>query len=69
MGDDHETHYAQSEIAAALGHDPKTVNDISWHWSEDNAAATHEYIQYDNVLILLSQNLGITNNIGPSTPD
>jgi hypothetical protein len=68
ISDGHETHYAEAEIAQALGHNPTTVRDISWHWDTDTQAATHEYIQYDNVLILLSQNLGITTNMGPSTP-
>jgi hypothetical protein len=65
VDDGHETHYAESEIAQALGHNPTTVRDLSWHRDTDTAAATHEYIQYDNLLILLSQNLGITQNNRP----
>jgi hypothetical protein len=67
VSDGHETAYARSEVAAALGHTPTTVNDLSWHYSGE-PAAQHEYIQYDNILILLSQNLGITGDSGAVTP-
>jgi hypothetical protein len=67
VSDGHETAYAQSEVASALGHTPATVNDLSWHYSGEGAAQ-REYIQYDNILILLSQNLGITGDSGPTTP-
>ena len=67
VSDGHETHYAQSEVAAALGHSPTTINDISWHTSGE-PAATHEYIQYDNIFIDITQNLSITGDSGAATP-
>ena len=64
--DGHESHYAQAEVAAALGHTPITVNDITWHYSGDSVAQ-HEYIQYDNIFVIMSQNLGINDPSAPVT--
>jgi len=66
FNDGHPTQYAQAEVAAALGHAPIINKDMSWHY-EGEPQAQHEIIQYDNILIFLNQDLGITSS-GPATP-
>lgn len=48
----------RAEVTVALGHAPTTVNDVTYHYSVDPVAA-YELIQYDQIFINISQNLGI----------
>ena len=77
ISDTHETSFMEIECAAALGHTPTVVKDMSWHYAAYNGpdgnypaeqAAAHEAIVYDNLFIHISQNLGLTGDAGPGTP-
>ncbi len=48
----------RAEVTVALGHAPTTANDVTYYYSVDPVAA-YELIQYDQVFINISQNLGI----------
>jgi outer membrane murein-binding lipoprotein Lpp len=62
----HETHYALGSITTALGHAPATVKDITYHYS-GSPVAYYEYIQYDNIFVVIRQNLGINDPSAPVT--
>ena len=42
ISDGHESHFAQDEVTAALGHTPTVVNDITWHYAGDHVAEYEE---------------------------
>ena len=67
VNDGHETQYALAEETAALGHAPTTIKDITWHYSE-GPVAYYEVIQYDHVVIFITQNLHIDDPSAPVTP-
>jgi hypothetical protein len=67
VDDGHETHYAQDDVTTALGNTPTTVSDITWHYSS-GYVANHECLQYDNIFVYISQNIGIKDPSAPVTP-
>jgi hypothetical protein len=62
--DDHaETHIFYDSAAAVLGHQPATVRDISYH-VDNQPAGAYELIQYDNLVLRISQ----SHNGAPAAP-
>jgi hypothetical protein len=48
-----ETHFAQAEVTAALGHTPTVIKDLSMHLSGEPVGAS-EWIQYDNIVVYVN---------------
>jgi hypothetical protein len=45
------THFAQSDVTAALGHTPTTIKDAAFQQIQGDPSTLVEYIQYDNIFV------------------